>query len=422
MRSWGTAVLAVLGILFVLITGCAKGTPIGGGGGAQTSVTVTFIGGTPLAVATQIGTSPFTLMTPGNQVTFPVAPGNIKYKIAYVCRPVSASGITSETVIQATTQDTSAFTASCLGPPSTGTATGSVTSAIFGTATIKIIGNQGIGGSVTGGSGSFSVSMPTGTNDVAAVAFDSSNNVQGVKLVRSQTVPGAILPGSSIIISSPADATTTADLTVNNVPPGFVNPPEASVEFITANGTSLLLTNNSVAGTNPQPYHALPTTAIVSSDVYLYESNTSNTVTNQSVGITTTTTSGGGAFSLTLPTPWTFAGPAPAKFPTFTFIYPGFVGLTAVAEQGSIHWATSATTSNQITVLATANFQGIATTIAIPDLTSLAGFLTPAATGITINWVADIFGGTNQEFTFVPNPPPNSSVQFVQNRGTFMQP
>jgi len=422
MRSWGTAVLAVLGILFVLITGCAKGTPIWGGGGAQTSVTVTFIGGTPLAVATQIGTSPFTLMTPGNQVTFPVAPGNTKYAIAYVCPPVSASGITSETVIQATTQDTSAFTASCLGPPSTGTATGSVTSAIFGTATIKIIGNQGIGGSVTGGSGSFSVSMPTGTNDVAAVAFDSSNNVQGVKLVRSQTVPGAILPGSSIIISSPADATTTADLTVNNVPPGFVNPPEASVEFITANGTSLLLTNNSVAGTNPQPYHALPTTAIVSSDFYLYESNTSNTVTNQSVGITTTTTSGGGAFSLTLPTPWTFAGPAPAKFPTFTFIYPGFVGLTAVAEQGSIHWATSATTSNQITVLATANFQGIATTIAIPDLTSLAGFLTPAATGTTINWVADIFGGTNQEFTFVPNPPPNSSVQFVQNRGTFMQP
>ena len=422
MRSWGTAVLAVLGILFVLITGCAKGTPIWGGGGAQTSVTVTFIGGTPLAVATQIGTSPFTLMTPGNQVTFPVAPGNTKYAIAYVCRPVSASGITSETVIQATTQDTSAFTASCLGPPSTGTATGSVTSAIFGTATIKIIGNQGIGGSVTGGSGSFSVSMPTGTNDVAAVAFDSSNNVQGVKLVRSQTVPGAILPGSSIIISSPADATTTADLTVNNVPPGFVNPPEASVEFITANGTSLLLTNNSVAGTNPQPYHALPTTAIVSSDFYLYESNTSNTVTNQSVGITATTTSGGGAFSLTLPTPWTFAGPAPAKFPTFTFIYPGFVGLTAVAEQGSIHWATSATTSNQITVLATANFQGIATTITIPDLTSLAGFLAPAATGTTINWVADIFGGTNQEFTFVPNPPPNSSVQFVQNRGTFMQP
>jgi hypothetical protein len=178
-----------------------------------------------------------------------------------------------------------------------------------------------------------------------------------------------------------------------------------------------------VAGTNPQPYHALPTAATVSTDFYLYESNTSDTAThNQSVGITTTTTTGGSAFSVALPAPWTFAGPAPAKFPTFTFIYPGFVGLPAVAEQGSIQWATGATTSNQITVLATANFQNISTTITIPDLTSLAGFLTPAATGTTINWVADIFGGTNQEFTFVPNPPPNSSVQFVQNRGTFMQP
>src|SRR5215831_20174113 len=103
MRSLGAAVLAVLGILVVLITGCAEGRRIGGG--PSSNVTVTFIGGTPLTVATQTGTSPFTLMAPGNQVTFPVAPGNTKYAIAYVCHPVSASGITSETVIQATTQD-----------------------------------------------------------------------------------------------------------------------------------------------------------------------------------------------------------------------------------------------------------------------------------------------------------------------------
>jgi hypothetical protein len=385
-------------------------------------VTVTFIGGTPLAVATQTGTGLFTLMTPGNKVTFGVA-GNTKYAIAYVCPPVSASGtITSETVIQATTQDATSLTASCFGPPSTGTATGSATSAIAGTTDIQIVGNQGLGGNVGSASGSFSVSMPTGTNDVAAVAIDSGKNVLGVKLVRSQTVPGALNSGSSIILSSPADATTTANLTVTNVPAGFVAPPEASVEFITANGTRLPLTNSSVSSTNPQPYHALPTAATVSTDFYLYESHTSDTATNQSVGITTTTTSGGGAFSLALPTPWSFAGPAPAKFPTFTFVYSGFTGQPAIADQGSIRWSTGATTSNQITVLATANFQGGATMITIPDLTSLAGFIAPAASGTTINWVADIFGGTAQEFTFVPNPPPNSSVQFVQNRGTFMQP
>src|SRR5262245_14045048 len=119
MRAWGAAVLAVLGILVVLLTGCADGKHTGGG--ASANVTVTFIGGTPLAVATQTGTSPFTVTTPANQLTFAVAPGNAKYAIAYVCPPVSAGGgtITSETVIQATTQDTASFTASCFGPPST---------------------------------------------------------------------------------------------------------------------------------------------------------------------------------------------------------------------------------------------------------------------------------------------------------------
>jgi hypothetical protein len=422
MRSWGVALLAVSGILVVLITGCATGTPTRGG--PQPTVTVTFVGGTPLAVATQTGTGAFTLTTPTSQVKFPVAPGNTKYAIAYVCPPVSALGtITSETVIQATTQDTTSFTANCFGPPSSGTATGSATSAITGTTDIKILGNHGLGGNVGSASGSFSVSMPAGTNDVAAVAIDGSNTVLAVKLVRSQTVPGALNGGSSIIVSSPADATTTANLTVTNVPAaGFVTPPEASAEFITANGTTLLLTNSSVSSTNPQPYNALPTAATVSTDFYLYESNTSDTATHQSVGVTTTTSTGGGAFSVALPTPWSFAGPAPARLPTFTFIYSGFTGLPAIADQGSIQWATGATTSNQITVVATANFLSGATTITIPDLTSLAGFITPAATGTTINWVADIFGGTAQEFTFVPNPPANSSVQFVQNRGTFTQP
>jgi hypothetical protein len=428
MRALGQCVGAfVLGLLAILVTSCANcttgvngaglsGCSSGPRGGGQT-VTVAFIDGTPLAVATQTGSGPFTTTTPGNKVTFSVA-ANAKYAIAYVCPPVS--GINAEFVIQATTKDATSLTASCFGPPSTGTATGSAASAIAGTADIKIFGSQGFGGTVIGASGSFSVSMPTGTNDVAAVAIDSTKNVLGVKLVRSQTVPGAINGGSSIILSSPADATTTANLTVNNVPAGFVTPPEASVAFITANGTGLLLTNSSVSSTNPQPYQALPTAATVSTDFYLYESSTSDTAThNQSLGITTTTTSGGGAFSLALPTPWSFAGPAPAKFPTFTFIYSGFTGLAATADQGSIQWATGATTSNQIIVLATANFQSGTTTVVIPDLTSLAGFIKPAASGTAINWVADIFGGTTQ---VVANPPANSSLQFVQNSGTFTQP
>jgi hypothetical protein len=417
-----SGVLAVaLVLITILVAGCAKGNGTFGGGSSPT-VTVNFIGGTPLAVATQTGTGAFTATATGNQVTIPVASGNTRYAIAYVCPPVAGLGtLNSEVVIEATTQDATSITTSCLGSPSTGAATGSASSSIAGTADIEILGNQGIGAKV--GSGPFSASMPTGTNDVAAVAIDSSNNVLGVKMLRSQTVPGALNGGAGIIILPPGDATTTQNLTLTNVPAGFVSPPEASVQYHTANGTRFLLTNSSVSSTNPQPYEAVPTAATQSGDFYSYESNTTDTAThNQAVGITTTTSSGGGAFTLALPTPWTFAGPVAAKLPTFTFVYSGFTGLAAVADQAAIGWATGATTNNQITVLATANFQNGATTITIPDLTSLSGFFTPAATGTTINWVADIFGGSVQEFTFFPNTPANGSVQFVQNRGTFTQP
>ena len=415
--------VVVLGLWAFTLTGCSNNTT--GVGQASTTITVTFVGGTPLAVANQIGTGSFTAMTASSQVSFTVPSGTSKYAIAFVCPPVTTMGtLNPEFVIEATTQDTTSFNANCLGSPSLATVTGSASSSLSGTASIRIRGAQGFGADISGAGGPFPSSpatrLPVGTNDVAAIAVDGSGNVLGVQFVRSQTVPGTINGGSGIVIINP---NTPQSFSVTSLPgAGFVNPPEASVEYHTANGTRFLLTNSSASSTNPEPYQAVPPTGAQTGDFYRYESNTSNTTTNQSVGITTTTTSGGGTFSVALPVPWSFSGPAAAKFPTFTFIYSGFSGLAAVADQGSIQWATGATTSNQITVLATSNFQNGATTITIPDLTSLAGFITPAATGTTINWVADIFGGTTQEFIFSPNPPANGSVSFVQNRGTFTQP
>src|SRR5260370_5605604 len=181
-------------------------------------------------------------------------------------------------------------------------------------------------------------------------------------MFRAQTVPGAINGGAGIVLLPPGDAVTTQNLNVTGVPAGFVNPPEASVTFHTANGTRFLVSNTSVSSTNPQPYGAVPTAATLTTDFYAYESNTTDTAThNSAVGITTTTTSGGGAFSLALPASWSFSGPTPAKFPTFTFIYSGFTGQPAVADQGSISWITGTTITNSIPVLATANFLSGAT-------------------------------------------------------------
>jgi hypothetical protein len=125
---------------------------------------------------------------------------------------------------------------------------------------------------------------------------------------------------------------------------------------------------------------------------------------------------------MTLPAPWSFAGPTPAVFPTFTFDYSGFSSQPAISQQVLLIWPTGPTSRNIISVMATANFQNGATTLTVPDLTVLSGFFTPAPSGAQVSWIADIFGGTAQEFVFSVNPPANGSISFVENRGSYIQP
>src|SRR5215467_2351015 len=61
--------LVALSLPVILIMGCANQTTGVGKSGGST-ITVTFTGGTPLAVANQAGTGAFTAMTPGGQVSF----------------------------------------------------------------------------------------------------------------------------------------------------------------------------------------------------------------------------------------------------------------------------------------------------------------------------------------------------------------
>ena len=140
------------------------------------------------------------------------------------------------------------------------------------------------------------------------------------------------------------------------------------------------------------------------------------------MGTTLTTTNGGGPVTMTFPASWSFAGPTPAVFPTFTFDYSGFSGQPAVSQQAILIWPTGPASRNILSVIATANFQNGATTLAIPNLTSLSGFFTPAPSGTNVSWIADIFGGTAPEFIFSVNPPANGSISFVENRGSYIQP
>jgi len=409
--SWGLA---------LAVSGCG-GSGSGSGSipamGSGTTVTVTFTGPIPVVVATQVGAGSFTSAAPSSQVTFAVPSGTTKYAVAFLCPTAAGSpALNAETVVEATIQDGTTLTESCFGSPSTATATGNASSTIPGTTALEVIG--GAGSAVFSNPASFSLPMTVGANDVAVIA-NGGSGILGVKIVRSQTVPG-VVGGSGIVLTPLADATTTQSVTMTNVPAGF-NPPNAVVNYHTANGTLFSLVN-SASPSNPQPYAVVPAASTQSGDFYHYFGVAGAPFPGtQTLGMAMTTASGGGV-TLALPAPWAFSGPAPAKLPTFTFNYSGFSGQAMVEDAALIVWSAGTTLINQIRVTATANFQNSTATITVPDLSSLPGFLAPAPTGTTINWIADIFAGTPQVLTTLTNPPANASGSFVQNTGQFTQP
>ncbi|HLW52990.1 MAG TPA: hypothetical protein VKW06_09105 [Candidatus Angelobacter sp.] len=422
MQAWRWVFPAVV-LTIILSTGCAPGHSPGGPPNG-TTVTFTFVGGTPTAAATQISGGAFTTATiTSGKLTVSLPSATAKYAVAYVCpaMTVGSNNVINESVIEATPADGTAFTISCLGTPATGTATGSANAlAIPGATDILIRSSQNLGGNVGSTSGSFSVSLPTGTNnvDVAAIAVDASGNVLAVKIVRAQTVPGAINGGNQIVFAA-SDEVSTQSINVNNVPAGDTNPPSVFVNYFTANGAVIVLNNN----TSATSYPAVASTETQAGDFYLYQTDTSDTATHKSaIGVTQTTTTGGSFTNLALPTPWSFSGPTAAAFPTFTFTYTGFNGLAAISQEAELQWAPTGTTVNTITVTATSSFQNGATTITIPNLTALAGFLASATSGTTVTWVADIFGGTTQDFIFLSNTPSNATISVVQNQGTYLEP
>lgn len=408
--------LLVLSIAAMAVIGCG-GNPSPTQQG--TVVSFTFTGAAPLAVATQTGGGSFaqTSLQAGNMVNLVLPEGTTRYAIAYVCG-LGASG--DEFIFEATVQDSVAPNLSCPGVVSNlGLATGSVdASAIAGTTNVLIAP----GGSLSGTSGQFSFNMPVGNHDVAFLAFNNTGigTALGVKIERSQSIPGAINGGNTVVFGA-GDATIVQPGTINNVPSGFPQP-GVLAQYHTANGAVFSLASGFEFG-QPATYPAVPAAAVQSGDFYLFTTNTSNIPAfTQQVGTTQTTTSGGGPVTLTLPALWTYSGPTASALPTFTFNYSGFSGLPAVSYTAFLSWSTGTTSRNIINATATANFQNGATTVTIPDLTSLNGFFAPAPSGTVVSWIAEIDGGTAQQFIFAVNPPSNGSVSFVQNRGSYTEP
>jgi hypothetical protein len=384
-------------------------------------VTYTFTGAAPTAVATQIGTGGYTQASlQANRLTLSIPSGTTNYSVAFLCPPIPiGTPDYQEYVVQASTQDGTSFSEYCFGltSPQTGLATLQVNAAAISGAGDVVVLASGYHPSLPWSAGtlSFSSQLAAGTYDVFVVVYDSTGFYPlAVRVLRSQTIPGALNGGNPVVFAA-SDETVTQTITFNNVPAGSSPYDAPFVYFYTSNGQDLEL--QSYPTTTPaNQYPALPAAAIQSGDYYTFNTTASSGAAGGTVAVQMATAKGGPQ-TFTFPVPWTYSGPTAADLPTFNFSYSGYSGLPFVEQDASIQWSLGSKWIYSIWVSATANYQNGATSLTIPALSGLTGFLPSPTSGSTIQWNAYIQQGSEYQAT-----PPNGTDQFVVNSGTFTAP
>jgi hypothetical protein len=420
--SW---IVLYLSSLVVISTGC------GGSAGQSATptptpvanaITIAFPAPTPVAVAEKIGTGNWTATSlPGNtSLVIQLPSGTTQYGIAFICTSIqSGAQVNSEWIIEADLKDGSSFSPQVCNPnnptPPTGSYTGTFDATAFpATATVDIsLNNFSRGALFNTTTGSFNITAAlSGTTDVYATAFDSSHNLVAMKIVRSQTVPGAANGGNTITLAA-SDAVTMQPFSLVNIPAGgFSAPVMLFPNYVTANGSFAV----SLGFPQSSQYAVASATEAQPGDYYFF--SVVADAANQGV-VTKQYLKAAGPVTLAFPNPWAPTPPTPAIFPTFTFDYTGLANQAAVADNAAISW-TQGTTLFGINLVATANHQNGVTTVAIPDLTSLPGFFSMAPAGTTIDWGATTWGGTAQFYlgtTVIPQ-----TISSASGDGTYTQP
>jgi hypothetical protein len=385
---------AVILATVALLASCdgSAGTPSTGTQPPNTEISITFTGSTlPTAFAEQIGTGNWTSVpVPANgQVTISVPSGTSDFAYAFACsQAIPNSPQNFEDVFEATIADGTSYQRTCPFLISTDSVTGTAdVSAIPGAVNMKVFGDFPAGALVPGTSGPFQLFLPAGTSDLAVGAVDSLNNLLGIKIIRGQTVPGVINGGNTIALAA-TDATIPQPITVSNTPPGFnLN---ILANYQTPNGADI-----SLIGTSPNQYASIPSSEAHSGDSYFF--SVSAGLSGQSV-LTLLRQSAGGPVTIQLPTPMTYVAPTPAPFPTFTLNYTGFSGSAGPIDTAELVWSGSSA-FYFVTLAATASYLNGATTITLPDLTSLAGFAPAPASGVNVNWTTYISSGISSSGT-----------------------
>jgi hypothetical protein len=409
------SMVSVLGL--VLAAGCGGGSgggSTGGGGIPPTTVTFSFIGSAPTTVAARIGSGAYEAQTlTSAELTLSIPNGTKDFAVAFVCPPwpqtvggVQVGKLTEQTVVQKTVSDGTSFTWSCLPQPatgSTGTFTGSVdASALPGVSYMSIQAANAtmmLGTNLNSLKSDFSFSAPAGSDRVEVLAYAQnplgtspvSSSLMAAKTYDSQVVPGVLNGGNPVGLGS-ADQTTAQPITYQNVPSGYAAPTthvlfgmgEQAGAFIVADGAT-------------SAYPLLPAGAVRNGDSYsLIATAYQDSVLGLPIGpavMVNTTSKTGGPMTFSFPAPWTYSGPVPAALPSFDLTYSGFAGNAGVNRQGGLARTTlnGGTNTNLFSVSTSASYQGGSTTIALPDLSGVSGFLPAPASGTTASWIAGVF-------------------------------
>ncbi len=439
--SFAVMRLSILGGSVLLIAGCGgfagggSGSNGSGGESSPTTVTFTITGGTPTAVATQVGSGSFTSATlSSGNLTLSLPSGTTNFAVAFVCpqTPLTTRDTsdlwTIQYIYEASTKDGTSFSEACLVVPSTAGTTGTLTgrvnaSDVSGADYMNVYAEDGTSlseGYMGMANDAFSFSAPAGTDRVAVLAYSDAFSLVAAQNFSSQTVPGALNGGDTIVFGA-ADQVTVEPLTYSGVPSGY-GAPVTDVNYQLAGGGDPIL----VAQAATTGYPALPAGAAENGDYYSFWTTSrlsSDFLHDQMTQVMTNSTSAG-PVSVFFPPAWSYAGPTPAASPSFDLSYSGFSGPTGVYNDVSIGWPGSpptmnGTTHNDVEVIATGNYLNGSTAVAIPDLSGVSGFLFSPASGTEIGWEAGISQG---DFSSLQPTPPNATITTVSILGIYTVP
>ena len=423
-------------IAFALLAAMALTSLTACGGGSMntdamgTAVTASFAGATmPSAVAFQAGTTGrFQKLTlSGSSVSFTLPVGTSAYGFAYICPTFAdASAYSNESIIQATTTDTTSLSLACPSLSGNISATFDVSAIPGATQTMmfegfwgdQMFGTSGVQGLL---------GVPTGKFDVALVAMGANNTALGIQIQRGVNVT------SSTSIAFPpmtaADELGSAPASITNVPSGASYDFETTYQ--TSGGLSAILPVSYTTGVPQTSYPTVPSSQSQSGDFYLIRAGAVLADSllpssgSPSAMVSSNTES---AVTVALPSPLSSPPTAPtaAAFPTFNAIASDFTVAGTVVNSSWTQFQTSSTVYNTYTYV-TQTWLGANTTFTVPDLSALTGFAPAPPSGGREFWSLYSTAGTPLQLNpvqqsgmeFFSSP---MSVQSVQTAGAFIVP